>query len=304
MKSKKLVLCILIAMVFSFGIGSTNVLADETPVIQNTNTNTTNKEDASVNVIVDDNYNADNFENTDIIEDADNIEDVADVDDSVELEDDEEDEATDTKVSSEVEIKETAKVEKTAKVSTKTTTETKTTETKTAETKSSKTTKTTQATKTAKTTKTTVKKTVVKKYTNSELRLLSALIYSEAGNQSYKGKLAVGNVVLNRVKSSAFSHANTVKEVIYDKKWGIQFSVIKKGSSGTSPISRALNLYDNRSNTSGAAKENMLECIKAAKAALNGENNIGSYLSFNRKSSYLTNKYSNHVIVGDHIFYK
>lgn len=286
MKSKKLVLCILIAMVFSFGIGSTNVLADETPVIQNTNTNTTNKEDASVNVIVDDNYNADNFENTDIIEDADNIEDVADVDDSVELEDDEEDEATDTKVSSEVEIKETAKVEKTA------------------ETKSSKTTKTTQATKTAKTTKTTVKKTVVKKYTNSELRLLSALIYSEAGNQSYKGKLAVGNVVLNRVKSSAFSHANTVKEVIYDKKWGIQFSVIKKGSSGTSPISRALNLYDNRSNTSGAAKENMLECIKAAKAALNGENNIGSYLSFNRKSSYLTNKYSNHVIVGDHIFYK
>jgi N-acetylmuramoyl-L-alanine amidase len=296
MKSKKLVLCILIAMVFSFGIGSTSALADETPVIQDTNTNETNNKDASVAEIVDENYNADTLVNTDNIEDADNIEDVEDVDDTVELEDDEDveqlvdEETTDLKTISKVKSKETAKTEKTVKA----TTEAKTT-------KTSQTTKTTNATKT---TKSIAKKTVVKKYTNSELRLLSALIYSEAGNQSYKGKLAVGNVVLNRIKSSAFSHTNTVKEVIYDKKWGIQFSVIKKGSSGTSPISRALNLYDNRSNESGAAKENMLECIKAAKAALNGDNNIGSYLSFNRKSSYLSNKYSNHVIIGDHIFYK
>ncbi|MGN0387914.1 MAG: SH3 domain-containing protein, partial [Suilimivivens sp.] len=37
-----------------------------------------------------------------------------------------------------------------------------------------------------------------------EVRLLGALIYCEAGNQSYEGMLAVGAVVMNRVKSGAY----------------------------------------------------------------------------------------------------
>lgn len=48
-----------------------------------------------------------------------------------------------------------------------------------------------------------------------EETLLSAVIYCEAGNQSYAGKLAVGMVVLNRVKSSLFP--STIREVIYQK---------------------------------------------------------------------------------------
>ncbi|QHQ59692.1 hypothetical protein Ana3638_01850 [Anaerocolumna sedimenticola] len=155
--------------------------------------------------------------------------------------------------------------------------------------------------KAAKKVKTQVKK--EKKYTDSELRLLSCLIYSEAGYQSYKGKLAVANVVLNRVKSDIFSHANTVKEVIYDSKWGVQFSVIIKDDKGTSPLGKALDLYDSKKYQNESEKNNMEESIKAAKAALEGENNIGDYLYFSGDSSRLEEKYPDHIILGEHIFY-
>lgn len=46
-----------------------------------------------------------------------------------------------------------------------------------------------------------------------ELRLLGALIYCEAGNQSYEGMLGVGAVVMNRVRSGAYP--NTIHSVIY-----------------------------------------------------------------------------------------
>jgi spore germination cell wall hydrolase CwlJ-like protein len=140
-------------------------------------------------------------------------------------------------------------------------------------------------------------------YSKSDLRLLASLIYAEAGNQSYKGKLAVANVVINRANSKTFWHVDTIKEVIYDSKWGIQFSVTKKNSNGISPLSKALKLYDSKSYPNEAEKKSMNQCIKAAKAALNGENNLGNYLYFSRNSSYLRNKYSNHIVIGDHIFY-
>lgn len=140
-------------------------------------------------------------------------------------------------------------------------------------------------------------------YTKSELRLLSALIFAEAGNQSYKGKLAVANVVINRTHSKAFSHVDTIKEAIYDKKWGIQFSVIKDGSNGISPLDRALKLYDTRDFPNNTQKNNMNQCIKAAKSALNGNNNIGDYLFFSQNSKYLSEKYPDHTVIGGHIFY-
>ena len=40
-----------------------------------------------------------------------------------------------------------------------------------------------------------------KAYTKSELRLMSAIIYCEAGNEPYAGKKAVGIVVMNRKRS-------------------------------------------------------------------------------------------------------
>ncbi len=48
---------------------------------------------------------------------------------------------------------------------------------------------------------------------SSDLDLLAAIIYHEAGNQPTEGKIAVGAVVLNRVYSSLFP--NTISEVLY-----------------------------------------------------------------------------------------
>lgn len=45
--------------------------------------------------------------------------------------------------------------------------------------------------------------------------LLAAIIYREAGNQSYAGKTAVGLVVMNRVLSAQFP--STIREVVYQK---------------------------------------------------------------------------------------
>ncbi len=47
----------------------------------------------------------------------------------------------------------------------------------------------------------------------SEQELLAALIFCEAGNQPYEGQVAVGAVVMNRVRSGSFP--NTITDVIY-----------------------------------------------------------------------------------------
>lgn len=99
-----------------------------------------------------------------------------------------------------------------------------------------------------------------KKYSEADLRLLSSIIYCEAGSESYKGKVAVGIVVMNRVKSNLFP--DTVKGVIYQS---YQFTPARNGS-----LDRALNQYDNGKFTSEAEKE----CIEAAKEVLNGKTTI------------------------------
>lgn len=48
---------------------------------------------------------------------------------------------------------------------------------------------------------------------SADEELLAALIFCEAGNQPYEGQVAVGAVVMNRVRSA--SYPNTVREVIY-----------------------------------------------------------------------------------------
>lgn len=135
-----------------------------------------------------------------------------------------------------------------------------------------------------------------KDYTSKDVKLLACLIYTEAGNQSNKGKIAVGNVIMNRVNSSKFSHVNTIKEVIYDKKWSVQFGVTVGGSK--SPLSKALNNYKKLKST-----KQMKSCIKAAKAALNGESVIGSRLYFTQYSKALAKKHPNYVKISSHIFY-
>ena len=61
--------------------------------------------------------------------------------------------------------------------------------------------------------KTTTKKT--KKYSQKDLYILSHIIYAEAGGQSWDFQVAVGSVVLNRVKSKKFP--NTIRGVVFQK---------------------------------------------------------------------------------------
>lgn len=128
-----------------------------------------------------------------------------------------------------------------------------------------------------------------KNYTEAQLRLLSSIIYCEAQSESYNGKLAVGIVVMNRVKSSRYP--DTIKGVIYQK---YQFSPVTNGT-----LKKALAEYDKGNFTSTLEKG----CIKAAKAVLSGTRSISvngrqksfsKYLSFSGRLRGYTFKLGHH----------
>lgn len=106
------------------------------------------------------------------------------------------------------------------------------------------------------------KKTAKKKadYTKAELRLMASIINCEAGIEPYQGKLAVGIVVMNRVKSSSFP--GSIKSVIYQPG---QFSPVRNGALRT-----RLAQYDAGKTKSAQWKS----CIKAAKKVLSGQKTI------------------------------
>lgn len=136
------------------------------------------------------------------------------------------------------------------------------------------------------------KKAALKKKQTAEykkqVKYLTALIYTEAGNQSYKGKVAVANVVLNRVESKKIT-AEKIRNVIYAPN---QFSVVRNGS-----FKSAMNNY------SGFDSANEKECIKAAKAALDGKNYVGNRRYFTRYSRSLANSHPSGKKIGDHYFW-
>ncbi len=94
-------------------------------------------------------------------------------------------------------------------------------------------------------------------YNDQDLYWLSRLINAEAGNQPLEGKIAVGNVVLNRVADP--SCPDTIYGVIFDNKFGVQFSVTTTG---------------------GIYAEPNEESVKAAKICLEGYNIAGSSIYF------------------------
>lgn len=74
------------------------------------------------------------------------------------------------------------------------------------------------------------------RYTSSDLYLLAKCIYAEARGESYTGQVAVGAVILNRVRSSAFP--NTIAGVIYQKG---AFTAVDDGQINLEPDKTALN---------------------------------------------------------------
>jgi N-acetylmuramoyl-L-alanine amidase len=71
-----------------------------------------------------------------------------------------------------------------------------------------------------------------------DLRLLAKIIYAEARGESFLGQVAVGAVVLNRVRSNLFP--DTVPEVIMQKNsCTYQFSPVKDGTINLEPDEKA-----------------------------------------------------------------
>jgi len=75
-------------------------------------------------------------------------------------------------------------------------------------------------------------------YSSTDLYWLSRIISAEAKGEPLAGQIAVGNVVLNRKKSTSFP--NTVKDVIFDKKYGVQFSPVSNGTIYHTPTTSAI----------------------------------------------------------------
>lgn len=70
-------------------------------------------------------------------------------------------------------------------------------------------------------------------YRQDEVFWLARIIHAESRGESLLGQIAVGNVVLNRVKSAYYP--NTIYGVIFDRKYGVQFSPILDGSIYNTP---------------------------------------------------------------------
>ena len=75
-------------------------------------------------------------------------------------------------------------------------------------------------------------------YDEEDLYWLSHVIYAESGNQSLEGKIAVGNVVMNRLASSDFP--NTIYGVIFDDRWGGQFEPVSNGTIHQTPTEESV----------------------------------------------------------------
>lgn len=123
-----------------------------------------------------------------------------------------------------------------------------------------------------------------KNYTKDELFWMTKIINAESAGEPLVGKIAVGNVILNRVESQDFP--NSVYGVIFDKKYGVQFEPIINGS-----------IYN----------EHTLECVIASKKAFSGENYVGNSLYFlnptKASNTWIPNNREFLVSINNHDFY-
>ena len=114
---------------------------------------------------------------------------------------------------------------------------------------------------------------------------LARIIEAESGAEPYRGKLAVGNVILNRVNSSDFP--NSIYGVIFDRKNGVQFTPVANGTIYNTPSS---------------------ESIRAAKECLSGTSVVGNCLYFFNpktatKASWIIQNCRYYTSIGNHDFY-
>ena len=130
------------------------------------------------------------------------------------------------------------------------------------------------------------------RYSASDLRYLTSIIYCEARGECDAGKKAVGIVVMNRVGSELFP--DDIISVIYQRG---QFSPVTNGS-----LDKALALYD-RQKEENEFDSTMLSCFEAAESVLEGSRQVemndgpydmGDYLFFSRYISNSRYQIGNH----------
>lgn len=106
--------------------------------------------------------------------------------------------------------------------------------------------------------------------------LLAALIHCEAGGEPYEGQVAVGAVVMNRVRSKAYP--DTIHGVIYASG---QFTPAMSGK--VNKVYESGKIYPS--------------CIRAAEEALSGVSNVGDLTHFRRNNG------REGLVIGNHVFY-
>ncbi|THE09754.1 LysM peptidoglycan-binding domain-containing protein [Bacillus timonensis] len=121
-------------------------------------------------------------------------------------------------------------------------------------------------------------------YNQEEVEWLAKMIYSEARGESLEGQIAVGAVIMNRVKSPLFP--NTVKDVLFEKSNGYyQFTPAETGVINTATPNS--------------------QHMEAAKRAISGEDPTNGALFFynpdKTTSSYLRSRTVSKTI-GNHVF--
>lgn len=124
-----------------------------------------------------------------------------------------------------------------------------------------------------------------KYYDSASVYWLCRIIHAESGIEPFDGKIAVGSVILNRVKSPDFP--NSIYDVIFDTHWGIQFEPVGNGT-----------IYD-------APNE---DSILAAKLCLDGATIVGNSLYFlepaKAKNFWTVENCTYIATIGNHQFYE
>ncbi len=121
-------------------------------------------------------------------------------------------------------------------------------------------------------------------YDAENLYWLARIISAESRGEPLEGQIGVGSVVMNRMKS--YDYLNNVYDVIFDRRYGIQFSPAYSGS-----------VYD----------EPTESCVRAAKICLEGYTISDKILYFinsdDKPASWMSEKCQLIITIGNHDFY-
>lgn len=122
-------------------------------------------------------------------------------------------------------------------------------------------------------------------YKADDLYWLSRIISAESRGETLLGQIAVGNIVLNRTRSR--DYPNTIYGVIFDKKYGVQFSPIIDGS-----------IYKTPTYSATVAAKICLEGVSVSEKVLfflNPSASTSSWIVQNRKYAFT---------IGNHYFFE